>query len=153
MFIYAYSRCAPPQSKSFSIRCTPKVHYKITPPVADKNALPYPLGPNTVLLITMDTVSETAFDSKVNSQNHPCPLKTIDIKSKPRKNVWKFSVLSISANPNECKQQDKMLEKGPKLTLGIIKLVQIFKRRISVGLYVGSFVFSYLIEISSTIRN
>lgn len=42
------------------------MHYKITPPVADKNALPYPLGPNTVLLITMDTVSETAFDSKLS---------------------------------------------------------------------------------------
>lgn len=59
-------RCAPPQSKSFSIRCTPNVHYKITPPITDKNALPYPLGPNTILLITMDTVSETAFDSKLS---------------------------------------------------------------------------------------
>ncbi|XP_016395881.1 protein-arginine deiminase type-2-like [Sinocyclocheilus rhinocerous] len=59
-------RCAPPQSKSFSIKCGPNVHYKVTPPAGDRNAAPYPLTPNSVLIVTMDAVSETANDSKLS---------------------------------------------------------------------------------------
>ncbi|TRY89353.1 hypothetical protein DNTS_015293 [Danionella cerebrum] len=59
-------RCAPPLSRSFSIRCSPTIHYSITPPLKDKNAVPYPLVPNASLLISTDTVSETAFDRKLS---------------------------------------------------------------------------------------
>ncbi|XP_077054084.1 protein-arginine deiminase type-2 isoform X1 [Siphateles boraxobius] len=59
-------RCAPPQSRFFSIKCSPNVHYKVTPPTKDGNTSMYPLTPNSILLITMDTVSKTAFDSKLS---------------------------------------------------------------------------------------
>uniref|UniRef100_A0A671S4X5 Protein-arginine deiminase n=1 Tax=Sinocyclocheilus anshuiensis TaxID=1608454 RepID=A0A671S4X5_9TELE len=60
------NRCAPPQSKFFSIKCSPNVHYKITPQAKDGNAVPYPLTPNSVLIVTMDAVSKTANDSKLS---------------------------------------------------------------------------------------
>uniref|UniRef100_A0A8C1E404 Peptidyl arginine deiminase, type II n=1 Tax=Cyprinus carpio carpio TaxID=630221 RepID=A0A8C1E404_CYPCA len=60
------NRCAPPQSKSFSIKCGPNVHYKVTSPAGVRSAAPYPLTPNSVLIVTMDTVSETANDSKLS---------------------------------------------------------------------------------------
>lgn len=63
--MFVFCRCAPPQSKSFSIKCGPNVHYKVTSPAGDRSAAPYPLTPNSVLIVTMDTVSETANDSKV----------------------------------------------------------------------------------------
>lgn len=63
--MFVFYRCAPPQSKSFSIKCGPNVHYKVTSPAGDRSAAPYPLTPNSVLIVTMDTVSETANDSKV----------------------------------------------------------------------------------------
>ncbi|KAK2889509.1 hypothetical protein Q8A67_014884 [Cirrhinus molitorella] len=60
------NRCAPPLAKFFSIKCTPNVHYKVTPQARGKNAVPYPLTRSSVLIITMDTVSETANDSKLS---------------------------------------------------------------------------------------
>ncbi|XP_026068911.1 protein-arginine deiminase type-2-like [Carassius auratus] len=60
------NRCAPPESKFFSVKCSPNVYYKITPQAKDKNAVPYPLTPNTVLIVTMDAVSKTANDSKLS---------------------------------------------------------------------------------------
>ncbi|XP_016110830.1 protein-arginine deiminase type-2-like [Sinocyclocheilus grahami] len=60
------NRCAPPQSKFFSIKCSPNVHYKITLQAKDRNAVPYPLTPNSVLIVTMDAVSKTANDSKLS---------------------------------------------------------------------------------------
>uniref|UniRef100_A0A8C1DWS2 protein-arginine deiminase n=1 Tax=Cyprinus carpio carpio TaxID=630221 RepID=A0A8C1DWS2_CYPCA len=63
--MFVFYRCAPPQSKSFSIKCGPNVHYKVTSPAGVRSAAPYPLTPNSVLIVTMDTVSETANDSKV----------------------------------------------------------------------------------------
>uniref|UniRef100_A0A672R8T2 protein-arginine deiminase n=1 Tax=Sinocyclocheilus grahami TaxID=75366 RepID=A0A672R8T2_SINGR len=84
--MFVFCRCAPPQSKSFSIKCGPNVHYKVTPP-ADRNAAPYPLTPNSVLTVTMDAVSETANDSKVPTVQYiqsPLCLK----KSKHRKNAF-----------------------------------------------------------------
>ncbi|XP_043097375.1 protein-arginine deiminase type-2 isoform X2 [Puntigrus tetrazona] len=59
------NRCAPPFSKSFSIKCGPNVNHKVTPPAKDRSGL-YPLTPNSVLLVTMDAVSETANDSKLS---------------------------------------------------------------------------------------
>ncbi|XP_059426545.1 protein-arginine deiminase type-2-like isoform X1 [Carassius carassius] len=59
-------RCAPPQSKSFSIKCGPNVQCKVTSPAGDRNAAPYPLTPNSVLIVTMDAVSETANDTKLS---------------------------------------------------------------------------------------
>uniref|UniRef100_A0A671S342 protein-arginine deiminase n=1 Tax=Sinocyclocheilus anshuiensis TaxID=1608454 RepID=A0A671S342_9TELE len=56
--------------KFFSIKCSPNVHYKITPQAKDGNAVPYPLTPNSVLIVTMDAVSKTANDSKVPTA-HP----------------------------------------------------------------------------------
>ncbi|XP_059415822.1 protein-arginine deiminase type-2-like isoform X2 [Carassius carassius] len=60
------NRCAPPESKFFSIKCSPNVYYKITPQAKDKNTVPYPLTPNSVLIITMDAISKTANDSKLS---------------------------------------------------------------------------------------
>ncbi|XP_042614774.1 protein-arginine deiminase type-2-like [Cyprinus carpio] len=60
------NRNAPPQSKFFSIKCSPNVHYKITPQARDRNADSYPLTPNAVLIVTMDAVSKTANDSKLS---------------------------------------------------------------------------------------
>ncbi|XP_048054928.1 protein-arginine deiminase type-2 isoform X1 [Megalobrama amblycephala] len=70
-------RCAPPQAKFFSIKCTPNVHYKVTPPTKDKNTLPQPLTPNSILIITMDTVSETAFDSKLSVRYYGDKTETL----------------------------------------------------------------------------
>uniref|UniRef100_A0A671KBA8 protein-arginine deiminase n=1 Tax=Sinocyclocheilus anshuiensis TaxID=1608454 RepID=A0A671KBA8_9TELE len=89
--MFVFCRCAPPQSKSFSIKCGPNVHYKVTPPAGDRNAAPYPLTPNSVLIVTMDAVSETANDSKVPTVQYiqsPLCLK----KSKQKKSVEFFCV-------------------------------------------------------------
>ncbi|KAI7807654.1 protein-arginine deiminase type-2 isoform X1 [Triplophysa rosa] len=57
-------RCAPPESKFFSIRCASNVHYKLTPAAIDRNVAAHPLTPNSLLVITMDTVSEVSNDRK-----------------------------------------------------------------------------------------
>uniref|UniRef100_A0A671KBA3 protein-arginine deiminase n=1 Tax=Sinocyclocheilus anshuiensis TaxID=1608454 RepID=A0A671KBA3_9TELE len=112
--MFVFCRCAPPQSKSFSIKCGPNVHYKVTPPAGDRNAAPYPLTPNSVLIVTMDAVSETANDSKVPTvqyiQSPLCLKKTscclgsvaeisLDVdadrdgiveKNNPNKGSWKW---------------------------------------------------------------
>ncbi|XP_050967376.1 protein-arginine deiminase type-2 isoform X2 [Labeo rohita] len=59
-------RCAPPLAKSFSVKCTPNVYYKVTPQASGRSAVPYPLTTNSILIVTMDTVSETANDSKLS---------------------------------------------------------------------------------------
>ncbi|KAI2663825.1 Protein-arginine deiminase type-2 [Labeo rohita] len=60
------NRCAPPLAKSFSVKCTPNVYYKVTPQASGRSAVPYPLTTNSILIVTMDTVSETANDSKLS---------------------------------------------------------------------------------------
>ncbi|XP_067316408.1 protein-arginine deiminase type-2 isoform X2 [Pseudorasbora parva] len=72
------NRCAPPQSRFFSIKCSPNVHYKVTPPTKDGDTLPHPLTPNSFLLITMDTVSETAFDSKLSVRYYGEKRETLE---------------------------------------------------------------------------
>uniref|UniRef100_A0A9J8DKI7 protein-arginine deiminase n=1 Tax=Cyprinus carpio carpio TaxID=630221 RepID=A0A9J8DKI7_CYPCA len=78
--------------KFFSIKCSPNVHYKITPQARDRNADSYPLTPNAVLIVTMDAVSKTANDSKV-------PAISLDVdadrdgiveKNNPNKGSWKW---------------------------------------------------------------
>ncbi|XP_051567505.1 protein-arginine deiminase type-2-like isoform X2 [Myxocyprinus asiaticus] len=59
-------RCAPHQSKFFTVKCTPNVHFKITPPTSEESSPPNLLAPNSSLLITMDEVSETANDNKLS---------------------------------------------------------------------------------------
>ncbi|KAK6319085.1 protein-arginine deiminase type-2 isoform X2 [Coregonus clupeaformis] len=59
-------RGAPPSSKYFSVQCSPRVHYRITPPPPESGPLPTTLNGNTVLLITMDTASEVVNDSKLS---------------------------------------------------------------------------------------
>ncbi|CAB1353614.1 unnamed protein product, partial [Coregonus sp. 'balchen'] len=60
------NRGAPPSSKYFSVQCSPRVHYRITPPPPESGPLPTTLNGNTVLLITMDTASEVVNDSKLS---------------------------------------------------------------------------------------
>uniref|UniRef100_A0A673MBW8 protein-arginine deiminase n=1 Tax=Sinocyclocheilus rhinocerous TaxID=307959 RepID=A0A673MBW8_9TELE len=85
-------------SKFFSIKCSPNVHYKITPQAKDRNAVPYPLTPNSVLIVTMDAVSKTANDSKVPTA-HPITFISLDVdadrdgvveKNNPNKGSWKW---------------------------------------------------------------
>uniref|UniRef100_A0A9J7ZPB8 protein-arginine deiminase n=1 Tax=Cyprinus carpio carpio TaxID=630221 RepID=A0A9J7ZPB8_CYPCA len=89
-------------SKFFSIKCSPNVHYKITPQARDRNADSYPLTPNAVLIVTMDAVSKTANDSKVPAV-HPQNIFTLRIsldvdadrdgiveKNNPNKGSWKW---------------------------------------------------------------
>uniref|UniRef100_A0A674EZ32 Peptidyl arginine deiminase, type II n=1 Tax=Salmo trutta TaxID=8032 RepID=A0A674EZ32_SALTR len=60
------SRSAPPSSKYFSVQCSPRVQYRITPPPPESGTLPTTLNGNTMLLITMDTASEVGNDSKLS---------------------------------------------------------------------------------------
>lgn len=76
VYVCVLYRNAPPQSKFFSIKCSPNVHYKITPQARDRNADSYPLTPNAVLIVTMDSVSKTANDSKVPAI-HPQNIFTL----------------------------------------------------------------------------
>ncbi|RVE72900.1 hypothetical protein OJAV_G00044770 [Oryzias javanicus] len=60
-------RSAPPGSKSFSVKCTSKVKYSISPPTSETSHLsPIPLNNNTILLISMDRASEFENDSKLS---------------------------------------------------------------------------------------
>ncbi|CDQ67304.1 unnamed protein product [Oncorhynchus mykiss] len=63
-------RSAPPSSKYFSVQCSPRVQYRITPPPLESGTLPTTLNGNTMLLFTMDTASEVGNDSKVNKVGH-----------------------------------------------------------------------------------
>uniref|UniRef100_A0A6Q2XYE8 protein-arginine deiminase n=1 Tax=Esox lucius TaxID=8010 RepID=A0A6Q2XYE8_ESOLU len=49
-------RNAPPGSNYFSVKCSPRVQYRISPPPAENGLLPIPINGNTMLLITMGTV-------------------------------------------------------------------------------------------------
>eukprot|EP00063_Salmo_salar_P014134 XP_013988969.1 PREDICTED: protein-arginine deiminase type-2-like isoform X2 [Salmo salar] len=60
------NRSAPPSSKYFSVQCSPRVQYRITPPPPESGTLPTTLNGNTMLLITMDTASEVGNDSKLS---------------------------------------------------------------------------------------
>uniref|UniRef100_A0A1A8FSI8 Peptidyl arginine deiminase, type II n=1 Tax=Nothobranchius korthausae TaxID=1143690 RepID=A0A1A8FSI8_9TELE len=61
------NRSAPPHSKFFSVKCTPSVHYSVTPPTQETSHLsPVPLNGNPVLLIGMSRVSEYENDSKLS---------------------------------------------------------------------------------------
>uniref|UniRef100_A0AAZ3RYK3 Protein-arginine deiminase n=1 Tax=Oncorhynchus tshawytscha TaxID=74940 RepID=A0AAZ3RYK3_ONCTS len=60
------NRSAPPTSKYFSVQCSPRVQYRITPPPLESGTLPTSLNGNTMLLITMDTASEVGNDSKLS---------------------------------------------------------------------------------------
>uniref|UniRef100_A0A8C6LNW7 protein-arginine deiminase n=1 Tax=Nothobranchius furzeri TaxID=105023 RepID=A0A8C6LNW7_NOTFU len=60
-------KCAPPHSKFFSVKCTPSVHYSVTPPTQETSHLsPVPLNGNPVLLISMSRASEHENDSKLS---------------------------------------------------------------------------------------
>uniref|UniRef100_A0A4W5P010 Protein-arginine deiminase n=1 Tax=Hucho hucho TaxID=62062 RepID=A0A4W5P010_9TELE len=59
-------RSAPPSSKYFSVQCSPRVQYRITPPPLESGTLPTTLNGNTMLLITMDTASEVENDCKLS---------------------------------------------------------------------------------------
>ncbi|KAM9859834.1 protein-arginine deiminase type-2 isoform 2-T2 [Aulostomus maculatus] len=61
------SRSAPPNSKFFSVKCTPNVQYSISPPPQDTPHLsPIPLSGNSVLLISMRHASQHENDSKLS---------------------------------------------------------------------------------------
>uniref|UniRef100_A0A8C8IZT4 protein-arginine deiminase n=1 Tax=Oncorhynchus tshawytscha TaxID=74940 RepID=A0A8C8IZT4_ONCTS len=59
-------RSAPPSSKYFSVQCSPRVQYRISPPPLESGTLPTSLNGNTMLLFTMDTASEVGNDSKLS---------------------------------------------------------------------------------------
>ncbi|KAJ8360479.1 hypothetical protein SKAU_G00170040 [Synaphobranchus kaupii] len=73
------SRCAPPKCKYFSVKCSPTVQYKILPPPPPKeaNTLPNLLTPKSILIITMDTASKHAFDSKLSVQYYTESTETL----------------------------------------------------------------------------
>ncbi|XP_062852683.1 protein-arginine deiminase type-2 [Trichomycterus rosablanca] len=60
--------CAPVQSKFFSVKCTDNVQCQILPKVqyGASSVNPLPLGKNTVLLISMNTASAVANESKLS---------------------------------------------------------------------------------------
>ncbi|KAG7478475.1 hypothetical protein MATL_G00080870 [Megalops atlanticus] len=62
------SRSAPPRSKYFSVRCSPAVQYRISPPPPPQtdDTLPPLLTPKSTILISMDGASEFANDSKMS---------------------------------------------------------------------------------------
>ncbi|XP_072237762.1 protein-arginine deiminase type-2 isoform X1 [Leuresthes tenuis] len=61
------NRSAPPSSKFFSVKCTPNVQYRITPPPQDISHLsPIPLNGNSVLFISMGHASQNENDSKLS---------------------------------------------------------------------------------------
>ncbi|CAB1450188.1 unnamed protein product [Pleuronectes platessa] len=61
------SRSAPPNSKFFSVKCTPCVQCSISPPPQETSHLsPIPLNGNSVLLISMSRASEHENDSKLS---------------------------------------------------------------------------------------
>ncbi|XP_041835467.1 protein-arginine deiminase type-2 isoform X2 [Melanotaenia boesemani] len=61
------NRSAPPNSKFFSVKCTPSVQYTITPPPQETSHLsPIPLKGNSVLLISMSHASQHENDSKLS---------------------------------------------------------------------------------------
>lgn len=61
-----FLRSAPPGSKFFSIKCTPSVQYRISPPAQETSHLsPIALNDNTMLLISMDSPSKHENDNKV----------------------------------------------------------------------------------------
>ncbi|XP_071759947.1 protein-arginine deiminase type-2 isoform X1 [Centroberyx gerrardi] len=63
------NRSAPPSSKFFSVKCSPSVQYRISPPPQETAPLsPTPLNGNSVLLISMDHASHFENDSKLSVQ-------------------------------------------------------------------------------------
>lgn len=61
------NRSAPPGSKFFSVKCTPNVAYKITPPPKETSHLsPVLLNGNSVLLISMKHASQDENDEKLS---------------------------------------------------------------------------------------
>ncbi|XP_041635586.1 protein-arginine deiminase type-2-like isoform X2 [Cheilinus undulatus] len=61
------SRCAPPGSRFFSVKCTPDVQYSITPqPSVASHLSPLPLHANQVLLIGMKKASAHENDNKLS---------------------------------------------------------------------------------------
>ncbi|XP_037622787.1 protein-arginine deiminase type-2 [Sebastes umbrosus] len=61
------NRSAPPSSKFFSVKCTHKIQYNISPPPKETSHLsPIPLSGNAVLLIRMSKASEHENDSKLS---------------------------------------------------------------------------------------
>ncbi|XP_075317759.1 protein-arginine deiminase type-2 [Odontesthes bonariensis] len=60
-------RSAPPSSKFFSVKCTPSVQYRITPPPQETSHLsPIPLNGNSILFISMGHASQYENDSKLS---------------------------------------------------------------------------------------
>ncbi|KAI3369810.1 hypothetical protein L3Q82_024638 [Scortum barcoo] len=60
------SRCAPPRSKYFSVKCSPKVQYSISPPPQETSHLsPIPLNGKSTLHFSMSHASEHENDSKL----------------------------------------------------------------------------------------
>lgn len=92
--MYVFCRCAPPESKFFSIRCSSNVHYKLTPGAIDRNVAAHPLTPNSFLVITMDDVSEVSNDRKVTPSNYNRASKPIQNRiGKPRLILNKLACL------------------------------------------------------------
>lgn len=65
-FFFLFSRCAPPGSKFFSVKCTPSVQHIISPPPQESSHLsPIPLSGDSMITVRMSHPSETENDSKV----------------------------------------------------------------------------------------
>ncbi|XP_038550425.1 protein-arginine deiminase type-2 [Micropterus salmoides] len=63
------NRSAPPNSKFFSVKCTPNVQYSISPKPRETLILsPTPLDGKSVLLISMSSASQNENDSKLSIQ-------------------------------------------------------------------------------------
>ncbi|XP_017264268.1 protein-arginine deiminase type-2 isoform X2 [Kryptolebias marmoratus] len=61
------NRTAPPNSKFFSVKCTPNVEYIINPPPQETSHLsPVPLCGNSVLIFSMKHASELEYDNKLS---------------------------------------------------------------------------------------
>lgn len=114
------------------------MHYKVTPPARDRNAAPFPLTPNSVLIVTMDAVSEIANDSKVPT-GHPITFvleKNIYIKSKQKESVEYFRVWrKILWNRFK---EDKMFETEPEhLNLKALVYIKYLKGGSDGGVFCG----------------
>uniref|UniRef100_A0A8C8IZI3 protein-arginine deiminase n=1 Tax=Oncorhynchus tshawytscha TaxID=74940 RepID=A0A8C8IZI3_ONCTS len=58
--------CIQESATYFSVQCSPRVQYRISPPPLESGTLPTSLNGNTMLLFTMDTASEVGNDSKLS---------------------------------------------------------------------------------------
>uniref|UniRef100_A0A8C7J808 protein-arginine deiminase n=1 Tax=Oncorhynchus kisutch TaxID=8019 RepID=A0A8C7J808_ONCKI len=132
---------APPSSKYFSVQCSPRVQYRITPPPLESGTLPTSLNGNTMLRFTMDTASEVGNDSKVNKVGHSHSYDThlAGQRDSERAEVSRVSDLKDMSPMVLRTSGPAKLPEGYKLTMhisqGDAESVRVFRTRSTAGMH------------------